>query len=102
MTNSKQWTTGRITLLIFAFINVLIIAVWLVVYYQQYEKISAVIKSLWGAILAILGFLGYKKVNKQASLAAIIGKPPLNILIVTSFILNLVASVLIILWDFQI
>lgn len=102
MNDSKQWSSGRIILLILAFLNFIIIAAWLVVYYDQYEKISAVIKGLWAGIVAVLGFLGYKKVNKKETLASIIGTPPINILIIITFVLNIMASAVIILWDFKI
>ncbi|MCB9059117.1 MAG: PEGA domain-containing protein [Calditrichae bacterium] len=102
MTKSNQWTFGRIILLSAAFFNFVIIAIWLVVYYDQYEKIETVVKGLWAAILAILGFLGYKTVNKKVSLAEMIGTPPLNILIILTLLLNLAASAVIILWDFKI
>lgn len=88
MKKSEEWSAGRLMILLFLSFDIVVIAVWLVLYFREYETIAKVVTGVWTGVLALLAVLGVKTEEKK-SLARLLGLRPVKILTVVYTVLIL-------------
>lgn len=76
--SSRGWTWGRSTILLLLLLDITVVAIWLIVYFDYYDNVSRVVGGIWGAVLVVLGALGIKA-RGQTSLAEFMGLPPVKL-----------------------
>jgi hypothetical protein len=86
---------------VFLVLDLTIVALWLVFYFEHYEKISAVVGGIWGAVVAVLSFFKIKVKGGQ-SFSAFINLRPVKIIIITYTSLIFVSSIFFTLWEFPV
>ena len=100
MKQEKKWTFGKTLLALFIVIDLIVIGIWLLIYFDKYQQIATIVGGIWAAVVALLGFFGIRG-GKIVTLSALFDLRPIKYIGVTLTILILIGSPLFILWEFD-
>lgn len=78
-TGRRAWTPGRSVVLLLLILDITVVAGWLFVYSDEYDRVAKVVGGVWGAVMVFLGAVGWKS-KEGTSLPALMGLLPTRLL----------------------